>query len=68
MPDLFKEYGLKTMQAAVRRNVQPYHLIGLDSASRVLSAALRGEPTGQASGWRRDVVAAPASVASRRDA
>jgi predicted homoserine dehydrogenase-like protein len=36
---------------------KPYHLIGLELGISVLSAALRGEPTGQASGWRGDVVA-----------
>ena len=36
---------------------KPYHLIGLELGISVLSAALRGEPTGQATGWRGDVVA-----------
>ena len=36
---------------------KPYHLIGLELGISVLSAALRGEPTGQAHGWRGDVVA-----------
>src|SRR5262249_56755086 len=34
-----------------------YHLIGLELGMSVLSAALRGEPTGRASGWRGDAVA-----------
>jgi predicted homoserine dehydrogenase-like protein len=36
---------------------KPYHLIGLELNISVLSAALRGEPTGQASGFRGDVAA-----------
>ncbi len=36
---------------------KPYHLIGLELGISVLSAALRGEPTGQACGFRGDVVA-----------
>ena len=36
---------------------KPYHLIGLELGMSVLSAALRGEPTGQPQGWRGDVVA-----------
>ena len=36
---------------------KPYHLIGLELGMSVLSAALRGEPTGQAQGWRGDVAA-----------
>ena len=48
---------------------KPYHLIGLELGISVLSAALRGEPTGQAEGWRGDVVAvAKRSIARRRDA
>ena len=34
-----------------------YHLIGLELNVSVLSAALRGEPTGQARGFRGDVAA-----------
>ncbi len=36
---------------------KPYHLIGLELGISVLSAALRGEPTGQPQAWRGDVVA-----------
>ncbi len=36
---------------------KPYHLIGLELNISVLSAALRGEPTGQPQGFRGDVVA-----------
>ena len=34
-----------------------WHLIGLDVGLSVASVALRGEPTGVATGWRADVVA-----------
>src|SRR6202166_1368100 len=40
---------------------KPYHLIGLELNISILSAALRGEPTGQPQGFRGDV----ASVAKR---
>jgi predicted homoserine dehydrogenase-like protein len=54
----FKEYGLKTDPSGwYAAMYKPYHLIGLELGISVLSAALRGEPTGQASGFRGDVVA-----------
>src|SRR5712672_2440959 len=58
----FKEYGLKTDPSGwYAAMYKPYHLIGLELGMSVLSAALRGEPTGQACGFRGDVV----SVAKR---
>jgi predicted homoserine dehydrogenase-like protein len=54
----FKEYGLKTDASGwYAAMYKPYHLIGLELGISVLSAALRGEPTGQPEGWRGDVVA-----------
>ncbi len=55
----FREYGLLT-DATGRYSAlwKPYHLIGLELGISVASAALRGEPTGQADGFRGDVVAA----------
>ena len=54
----FKEYGLKTdASGGYAAMYKPYHLIGLELGISVLSAALRGEPTGQPQGWRGDVVA-----------
>ena len=54
----FKEYGLKTDTSGwYAAMYKPYHLIGLELGISVLSAALRGEPTGQPLGWRGDVVA-----------
>jgi predicted homoserine dehydrogenase-like protein len=58
----FKEYGLKTDPSGwYAAMYKPFHLIGLELGISVLSAALRGEPTGQPQGWRGDVV----SVAKR---
>jgi len=54
----FKEYGLKTDASGwYAAMYKPYHLIGLELGVSVLSAALRGEPTGQPQGWRGDAVA-----------
>src|SRR5713101_3737205 len=54
----FTQYGLKTDPSGwYAAMYKPYHLIGLELGMSVLSAALRGEPTGQAEGWRGDVVA-----------
>ena len=54
----FKEYGLKTdASGCYAAMYKPYHLIGLELGISVLSAALRGEPTGQPQSWRGDVVA-----------
>jgi predicted homoserine dehydrogenase-like protein len=54
----FSEYGVATdpsgRYAALWR---PYHLIGLELAVSVASAALRREPTGAAEAWRGDVAA-----------
>jgi predicted homoserine dehydrogenase-like protein len=54
----FREYGVKTDSSGwYAAMYKPYHLIGLELGMSVLSAALRGEPTGQALGWRGDVAA-----------
>jgi predicted homoserine dehydrogenase-like protein len=54
----FREYGLKTDASGwYAATYKPYHLIGLELGISVLSAVLRGEPTGQAQTWRGDVVA-----------
>jgi predicted homoserine dehydrogenase-like protein len=54
----FKEYGLRTDASGwYAAMYKPYHLIGLELGISVLSAALRAEPTGQAEGFRGDVVA-----------
>jgi predicted homoserine dehydrogenase-like protein len=54
----FKEYGLRTDTSGwYAAMYKPYHLIGLELGISVLSAALRGEPTGQPQSWRGDVVA-----------
>ena len=54
----FREYGLATDgRGRFAAMYKPYHLIGLELGISVLSAALRGEPTGQAQDFRGDVVA-----------
>ena len=54
----FKEYGLKTDASGwYAAMYKPYHLIGLELGISVLSAALRGEPTGQPHGFCGDAVA-----------
>jgi predicted homoserine dehydrogenase-like protein len=60
--DCFRQYGLKTdASGRYAAMYKPYHLIGLELNISILSAALRGEPTGQPHGFRGDV----ASVAKR---
>ncbi len=54
----FSQYGLRTdASGRYAAMYKPYHLIGLELNVSVLSAALRGEPTGQARAFRGDVVA-----------
>ena len=54
----FAEYGLVTDESGVYTAMyKPWHLIGLELAVSVASAALRGEPTGAPRGWNGDVVA-----------
>jgi predicted homoserine dehydrogenase-like protein len=56
--DCFRQYGLKTdASGRYAAMYKPYHLIGLELNISVLSAVLRGEPTGQPQGFRGDVVA-----------
>ena len=54
----FDEYGLATDESGRYAVMyKPYHLIGFELGISVASAALRGEPTGCAEGFRADVVA-----------
>lgn len=54
----FSEYGLVTDRSGrYSATYKPYHLIGLEVGVSVLSAALRGEPTGTPDGFRGDAVA-----------
>ena len=54
----FKQYGLKTDESGrYAAMYKPYHLIGLELNISVLSAALRGEPTGVSRQFRGDAVA-----------
>ncbi len=58
----FTEYGVVTDETGrVSALYRPFHLIGLELNVSVLSAALRGEPTGAPDAFRADVV----SVAKR---
>jgi predicted homoserine dehydrogenase-like protein len=53
----FQEYGVVTDPTGrVTALYRPFHLIGLELNVSVLSAALRGEPTGAPTGFRGDVV------------
>ncbi len=52
----FAEYGLVTDDSGrYSAMYKPFHLIGLELGVSVLSAALRGEATGSATGFRGDV-------------
>jgi predicted homoserine dehydrogenase-like protein len=54
----FRQYGLNTdASGRYAAMFKPYHLIGLELNISILSAALRGEPTGQARSFRADVAA-----------
>ena len=54
----FRQYGLKTdASGRYAAMYKPYHLIGLELNISVLSAALRGEATGQPLSFRGDAVA-----------
>ncbi len=54
----FRQYGLRTdASGRFAAMYKPYHLIGLELNVSVLSAALRGEATGQPRAFRGDVAA-----------
>src|SRR5215213_465203 len=54
----FRQYGLATDSTGrYAAMYKPFHLIGLELSISVLSAALRGEPTGSCRTWRGDAVA-----------
>ncbi|GAB5470140.1 MAG: Gfo/Idh/MocA family oxidoreductase [Rhodospirillales bacterium] len=54
----FRQYGLVTdASGRYAALYKPYHLIGLELGISVLSAALRGEPTGETLDFRGDVAA-----------
>ena len=54
----FREYGLTTDDSGrYAAMYKRWHLIGLEFGISVASVALRGEPTGVATGWRADTVA-----------
>ena len=54
----FRQYGLKTdASGRYAAMYKPYHLIGMELNISILSAALRGEPTGQSRFFQGDVAA-----------
>ena len=54
----FAQYGLNTSKAGgYAAHYKPFHLIGLELGISILSAALRGEPTGCPDRFAGDVVA-----------
>jgi predicted homoserine dehydrogenase-like protein len=54
----FRDYGMLTDRSGRYAALwRPYHLIGLELGISVAAAALRGEATGRATGFRGDVVA-----------
>jgi len=55
----FSEYGVKTDASGRYACLyKRWHLIGLEVGISVASVGIRGEPTGCATGWRADAVAA----------
>ena len=56
--DCFKQYGLSTDPSGWYGSMwRPFHMIGLETSVSVLSAVLRGEPTGTPREFRADAVA-----------
>ena len=54
----FKQYGLLTDPSGWYASMwRPFHIIGLETSVSVLSAVLRGEPTGSSKEFRGDAVA-----------
>lgn len=54
----FKQYGLLTDPSGWYASMwRPFHMIGLETSVSVLSAVLRGEPTGSSLTFRGDAVA-----------
>ncbi|TVR07070.1 MAG: flagellar biosynthesis protein FlgA [Salinarimonadaceae bacterium] len=54
----FRQYGLPTdATGRYAAMYKPFHLIGMELSVSILSAALRGEPTGATREWRGDVAA-----------
>ena len=54
----FKQYGLMTDPSGWYASMwRPFHIIGLETSVSVLSAVLRGEPTGSSKEFRGDAVA-----------
>jgi len=56
--DCFQQYGLLTDKSGWYGSMwRPFHMIGLETNTSVLSAVLRSEATGSSKMWRGDAVA-----------
>ncbi len=56
--DCFQQYGLLTDKSGWYGSMwRPFHMIGLETNTSVLSAVLRGEATGCSRYWRGDAIA-----------
>ena len=56
--DCFRQYGLLTDLSGWYASMwRPFHMIGLETNTSIMSAVLRNEPTGVSSIWKADAIA-----------
>ena len=56
--DCFRQYGLLTDSSGWYASMwRPFHMIGLETNTSIMSAVLRNEPTGSSHLWKADAVA-----------
>ncbi len=56
--DCFRQYGLVTDSSGWYASMwRPFHMIGLETNTSIMSAVLRNEPTGASCFWKADAVA-----------
>ena len=56
--DCFRQYGLLTDSSGWYASMwRPFHMIGLETNTSIMSAVLRNEPTGVSSIWKADAIA-----------
>ncbi len=56
--DCFRQYGLLTDSSGWYASMwRPFHMIGLETNTSIMSAVLRNEPTGASSFWKAEAVA-----------
>ena len=56
--DCFRQYGLLTDSSGWYASMwRPFHMIGLETNTSIMSAVLRNEPTGASCLWKADAVA-----------